>query len=973
MSINQVISGIGVDSAADNGKVPVYNSTTDTFDMTTPGGGSAPVGSLAYGRVAPSADYLPCNGADLSQATYSALFAKIGINPKFDSTIKSILPGVTGGKIVYASSLSLYVCVSNAAVSASTDGVNWNFVSNFHGQANTLTDICWCSGLGMFVICTTQAFVYTSTDGFIWTTSSVDDTTTVTKCMASSTTIVLGGSNNTDNSIQRVYTSTDGVNWTRRTISGSGLTVTSMHYSGGMSLFFIGFSNGSIQSSSDASSWNARTSNIASQINEFDSYASLIVAVGAAGVISSSPDGTTWTSRTQQVGVALTGVAYSSTATIPWVAVGTGITMNSTNGLTWYTLQSSYAGRKNIVWSSTGSKYATVGSNAMAATSTDLDTWTANSMSSAEYAVTWNAMAYGNSAYVAVGSGGKINSSSDATTWTNRTSNAGSNALNDVLWDSTNSLFLVCGAGNIINSSPDGTTWTARTATGTFNSIATNGSGVSVIVGNSGVIFSSSNGTVWTSRTSNTSASLQSVAWNGTKFCATGSAGICVTSTDGTTWTKQSPVGLNVSSVLSLTSDGSNFYGVVSPGGVGFAVQSSDGITWEAYATPSAFSSIQYMNSKLVAYSTTGDTFYSTDGKSWTKSSSNRNSTGFSRIFWFSGLNKYISSMSSGITTSTDGKVFKSVYSATLTDIAYSESQTRYVLVAGSGGIATSTDAGATWTWSYDFTNGSGTTTVTGVSYSPSLDLFVAVCVQGAIYSSTNGTTWTQRSWTYNMISYGNNGYGGLNDIDWSPTLGMFVAVGVGGAIVTSTNGTTWTNRSCPQFSSLSYVTWNESLGIFAIAGVVGFIATSTNGTTWTLRQTNITTAITSITTLEANGFIACCSNLFLYSPNGVSWQLISSPGLSITGKGYYLPQDGGALLTSATTNSSVFSRDGSSIELISVGIVGQTPSAGVYDPDADQLITVCSNSIIALAPRAYAIGSQFVAPSQQNGWIKYQ
>jgi len=45
MALDQIISTIKVDSGADNGKVPVYNSTTDTFDMTTPGGGGAPGGS----------------------------------------------------------------------------------------------------------------------------------------------------------------------------------------------------------------------------------------------------------------------------------------------------------------------------------------------------------------------------------------------------------------------------------------------------------------------------------------------------------------------------------------------------------------------------------------------------------------------------------------------------------------------------------------------------------------------------------------------------------------------------------------------------------------------------------------------------------------------------------------------------------------------------------------------------------------
>jgi len=48
MAIDRTISTIGVDTAADNGKVPTFNSTTKVFDMTTPsGGGGIVVGSVA--------------------------------------------------------------------------------------------------------------------------------------------------------------------------------------------------------------------------------------------------------------------------------------------------------------------------------------------------------------------------------------------------------------------------------------------------------------------------------------------------------------------------------------------------------------------------------------------------------------------------------------------------------------------------------------------------------------------------------------------------------------------------------------------------------------------------------------------------------------------------------------------------------------------------------------------------------------
>lgn len=46
MTINTNITGIKVDSSADNGKVPVFNSSTKDFDMTT-GGATTALDNLA--------------------------------------------------------------------------------------------------------------------------------------------------------------------------------------------------------------------------------------------------------------------------------------------------------------------------------------------------------------------------------------------------------------------------------------------------------------------------------------------------------------------------------------------------------------------------------------------------------------------------------------------------------------------------------------------------------------------------------------------------------------------------------------------------------------------------------------------------------------------------------------------------------------------------------------------------------------
>lgn len=195
-------------------------------------------------------------------------------------------------------------------------------------------------------------FCYTSTDGISWIPSYINANVNVTFVAASSSTIVAIGADSSDNSIQYLWTSTDGVSWTRRTGAGTGITWTALHYSAGLGLWAAGSSTGVIHTSTDGTTWSARTSNIASQINRFDSHASLIVAVGQSGVMTSSPDGTTWTSRTIQTGTALTGIAYSSTATIPWVAVGSGLMLTSTNGTTWLTAGSGVSGsaKQHVCW-----------------------------------------------------------------------------------------------------------------------------------------------------------------------------------------------------------------------------------------------------------------------------------------------------------------------------------------------------------------------------------------------------------------------------------------------------------------------------------------------------------------------------------------------------------------------------------------------------------------------------------------------
>ena len=113
-----------------------------------------------------------------------------------------------------------------------------------------------------------------------------------------------------------------------------------------------------------------------------------------------------------------------------------------------------------------------------------------------------------------------------------------------------------------------------------------------------------------------------------------------------------------------------------------------------------------------------------------------------------------------------------------------------------------------------DWTNRtSGATTLRSVTYSETLNLFVAVGSGGAILTSSDGISWTRRtSGTSND----------LYSVTYSEILGLFVVVGSGGKNITSTDAITWSSRTSGVASSLWSVTYSETLGLFVSVGVSG-------------------------------------------------------------------------------------------------------------------------------------------------------
>jgi len=70
--------------------------------------------------------------------------------------------------------------------------------------------------------------------------------------------------------------------------------------------------------------------------------------------------------------------------------------------------------------------------------------------------------------------------------------------------------------------------------------------------------------------------------------------------------------------------------------------------------------------------------------------------------------------------------------------------------------------------------------------------------------------------------------------------------VGHSGTILTSSDGTTWTERTSGTQKNLIVVTYGN--GLFVTVGYSGTILTSTDGTTWTERTSGTSETLKGVT-----------------------------------------------------------------------------------------------------------------------------
>jgi hypothetical protein len=268
--------------------------------------------------------------------------------------------------------------------------------------------------------------------------------------------------------------------------------------------------------------------------------------------------------------------------------------------------------------------------------------------------------------------------------------------------------------------------------------------------------------------------------------------------------------------------------------GVGFTTASTSAVPW----TEQTVGSDNWWSG---AYSTTLNRFVivgangaiatSSDTITWTIRSNPVTNSGLliTRVRYFPIQNLFIAVGQGIILTSPDGITWTQRTSPTgghlLYDVTYSQSDNLFIIVGynitGPTDILLKSTDGFTWTYHslYNYIGWYGAT------YVPSLDLFVVVGDQGAIFTSSNATNWTYRDAGATL---------GLRSVLYTPSKNLFVAVGQA-PICISSDGINWSTLPLPSgvFGQCRDVMYDSVKNLFIIVGDNGMTLTSPNGTSW--------------------------------------------------------------------------------------------------------------------------------------------
>ncbi|OKP78825.1 hypothetical protein A3844_28890, partial [Paenibacillus helianthi] len=427
------------------------------------------------------------------------------------------------------------------------------------------------------------------------------------------------------------------------------------------------------------------------------------------------------------------------------------------------------------------------------------------------------------------------------------------------------------------------------------------GNNVYIAVGYYGAIIKSADAETWVNVKTKADINYAGVAapdsftFNGAAygnglFVVTGSEGVILTSPDGNNWTQRtSNVTFGISGVEFLTFNGNSAFYATTQGKL---LTSTDGISWTALV-PTGLDPTAYVTrvtvgnsgTKLAVGASNGKIYSTINGSTWTwtqPSTAAGPSTGTNMLSWMNGR-YYISDPSAYLWTSTDLSTY------TLMGLPFKQNASQYNNQMFNGFY----DGTKVYLFGYESPN------------------------YGAVYTSTNGTTWTMQPFKNYFVTQnprflngkyfrlGNEGMMVSSDgVDWRYKWGgafteivhgsgsQYIAVGKmgsDGAIWNSADLANWNQVTLSSrvagFSAAAYGN-NTYVAIGEANQTSTTLATSTDGSAWTLQSSlNDSTAITDIA--FGNGkFVAVGSSAgapkIKTSADGITWHEPTLPAQSI-------------------------------------------------------------------------------------------
>ncbi|MBL9115752.1 MAG: hypothetical protein JNJ83_12155 [Verrucomicrobiaceae bacterium] len=552
----------------------------------------------------------------------------------------------------------------------------------------------------------------------------------------------------------------------------------------------------------------------------------------------------------------------------------------------------------------------------------------------------FNAIASSNARVVAVGAGGNIHSSLDGITWTPRTSGV-LDDLEHVVW--TNTQFVAVGDNGTVVTSTDGLSWTVRQRydEADIDDVVWDGTRI-IAVGyghDSPVVLTSSNGAVsWTVRKLPDFA--RRLVWTDGTLVSVDNFGDIMTSTNAEDWAvqKSSPLSYasalcyNGSRIVALERYGDNIY------------TSPDGITWTLRTNPvvNGWRECAWTGAQFVAVSDDGVAATSPDGITWTERVVNRGERTHTVASTTAGI--MIGGVSGHIYGSLDGVTWNSrTMTGTGKDLhTVTWTGSQFVALGRAGLVLTSPD-GLGWT------ERAINTTLTPLVVAGNATRTVAWGAN-VFWHSADAITWTQVA----LADFTPNGL--------AASSALFVAIGyntttLAGRVFTSTNGSTWTERTISGNPVLRGLTFNGS--VWCAVGELGRIYTSADGTTWTQRTSP--NSFVSWTSVAWNGseFLVLGDGYSARSTNGVTWTLDSGDVLI----GYEVLAAGSLFVSSShfTGQFSVTAQPGKIARTLPLLPPEELSDFVIIDPDEDTAPAMAWNGtrLVAVGPAGRILTSQ--------------